>query len=70
MATRPRRVRGNNSAGASRLGGVGGLRPAGEGWRGVRAWVRLGEFSSQTHFIARKLILPLRVVQSVKMKEN
>lgn len=43
---------------------------AGEGWRGMRAWVRLGGFSSQTHFIAKKLILPLRVVQSVKMKEN
>lgn len=36
----------------------------------MRVWVRLGEFSSQTHFIAKKLILPLRVVQSVKMKEN
>lgn len=35
----------------------------------MRAWVGLGEFSSQTHFIAKKLITPA-VVQSVKMKEN
>lgn len=32
--------------------------------------VCLGEFSSQTHLIAKKLILPLRVVQSIKMKEK
>lgn len=32
--------------------------------------VCLGEFLSQTHLIAKKVILPLRVVQSIKMKEK
>lgn len=35
----------------------------------MRAWVCRASFIP-THLIAKKLVLPPRVVQSVKMKEN
>lgn len=71
MATRPRRFKATTARGclgrASRGLGPG---PGQWEWASSPGLVCLGEFSSQTHLIAKKLILPLRVVQSVKMKEK
>lgn len=71
MATRPRRFKATTARGrlAGATGGLGRGRGQGE-WASAPRLVCLGEFSSQTHLIAKKLILPLRVVQSIKMKEK
>lgn len=58
---------GGVAAGAS--GGLG-PRQGQEELASAPGCVCLGEFLSQTHLIAKKVILPLRVVQSIKMKEK
>lgn len=72
MATRPRWFKATTERGCLGLASGGLGRGQGQRqWACVLATPRLvclGEFSSQTHLIAKKLILPLRVVQSVKMK--